>query len=120
MYENELKPCPFCGGVNARVVRYNPEGFTTECPKCASRTDFYDEPEKAADAWNKRNEVIAIKRCPFCGHWGNIREYEWDGKDTSKKEIQFFVECPHCHCVSVNCNDIEKAVDAWNTRVSVM
>lgn len=50
---NELKPCPFCGG-EARLVGHYPYSIT--CCNCRATTVIYNTPEKAIDAWNNRVE----------------------------------------------------------------
>ena len=49
--DNELKPCPFCGG-EARLIGHSPYSIT--CCKCRATTVICNTPEKAIDAWNYR------------------------------------------------------------------
>ena len=59
----ELKPCPFCGG-KARISA-DPEAtrdtqgrlwaFTVVCEKCCATSGLTFTPEKAEDAWNRRD-----------------------------------------------------------------
>ncbi len=74
MSEIELKPCPFCGGVNIRV------GFILDrtrvwCGKCGGSMINFD-PDCAKQLWNKRpsqyNKARYAKRkndglCVYCG-----------------------------------------------------
>lgn len=56
--EIELKPCPMCGGkANLEIHRFvsfaNTYGI--KCSNCDLQTrQFYDTPEEAEKAWNKR------------------------------------------------------------------
>ncbi len=74
---NDLKPCPFCGGIAEYRERrvYLDHAWTVECGHCHAKTEMYmvDHPvhtsngldestryteeqalAKAADAWNRR------------------------------------------------------------------
>lgn len=66
----ELKPCPFCGSEDTQVdfsrsgnhsfvgknglVHNTPFFYIVFCADCGARTMDYEEPERAADAWNRR------------------------------------------------------------------
>lgn len=60
--QNELKPCPFCGG-NA-FISADPEavidtqgrrwGYTVVCGKCCTTSGLAYTPEMAAEFWNRR------------------------------------------------------------------
>ena len=49
---NELKPCPFCGG-EAKVNEFN-DVFFVACVVCQSETIWFETPEEAIEAWNRR------------------------------------------------------------------
>ena len=56
----ELKPCPFCGG-EAELKEYRltakaDSRHVVYCQKCGVITRFYESPEAAAEAWNRRSE----------------------------------------------------------------
>lgn len=65
---NELKPCPFCGGMNL----YYAEGmfYAVECADCGGKVvGAYRTEEEAVKAWNRRvqptftpDELDAIRR----------------------------------------------------------
>lgn len=61
----ELKPCPFCGGMNL----YYETGrfFGVECADCGGKiVGAYRTVEEAADAWNTRKgETFADKEVEF-------------------------------------------------------
>ena len=57
MKENELKPCPFCGGEEIEVEHDTQGAFWCYCPACWSRTGTYDQADGytlAIEAWNRR------------------------------------------------------------------
>ena len=49
----ELKPCPFCGG-EAEIVISGGER-RVDCKKCGARSDWYDTEVEAVAAWNNRD-----------------------------------------------------------------
>ena len=61
--ENELKPCPFCGG-SAEIETdwdltcdgYEPIGYYVVCDECMNQTATYKDEEDAIEAWNRRIE----------------------------------------------------------------
>ena len=65
----ELRECPFCGG--GGKIMHNNYGSSTysyvKCEKCKCATDEiksapeYCSDEKAAEAWNRRNDDAAEK-----------------------------------------------------------
>ena len=60
MSEIKLKPCPFCGGEAEFVLgeEYREEHKQSkdwiQCSSCGIETPYFDTPEKAAEAWNRR------------------------------------------------------------------
>lgn len=60
MQENELKPCPFCGGeAELRKLKHIPDGYdyTPRCknPSCCCRiTKRFNVKETAIALWNRR------------------------------------------------------------------
>lgn len=55
-YEEELKPCPFCGD-EARVIECFHEGseyYWIECKECYGRTTGSLSKDDAIAAWNRR------------------------------------------------------------------
>lgn len=60
MEKVKLKPCPFCGGtdINTRERSHSVRDNETEvrlwCDRCGASTEFRDNLEKAAKAWNRR------------------------------------------------------------------
>jgi Lar family restriction alleviation protein len=60
----ELKPCPFCGS-EANEYELSERSidcfdalwlykFTVICEKCGCRTDKFNQPAEAIEAWNRR------------------------------------------------------------------
>lgn len=57
--DEDLKPCPFCGGLAYINTNESYEYFTVACDTtdcyCEENCDFkYSSPEVARDAWNTR------------------------------------------------------------------
>lgn len=52
MNNEELKPCPFCGG-EAEIVMSGGDR-RVDCKKCGARSDWYDTEAEAIAAWNRR------------------------------------------------------------------
>lgn len=52
---NELKSCPFCG---YKVITLNSincyETVFRVCAQCGARTRYFDTPDEADEAWNRR------------------------------------------------------------------
>ena len=61
----ELKPCPFCGSENVRVVSQTLEayflGYIVHCDGCGVETKHFFDEQKAAEAWNRRADDAAEK-----------------------------------------------------------
>lgn len=51
MTNEELKPCPFCGGEAELFQEY---GWAVSCTSCCVKTLKYRIREKAIKAWNRR------------------------------------------------------------------
>lgn len=50
----ELKPCPFCGSENIRIMGNS--NFWCMCDQCGVETQTYDTEEELIEAWNARVE----------------------------------------------------------------
>ena len=57
---SELKPCPFCGEKDVRIVEhtkigeiYVPKGYYVNC-LCGARFYSFSDKQKAIEAWNRR------------------------------------------------------------------
>jgi len=60
---DELKSCPFCGcadyGVHLQKIIYPNADFqrwTVMCEDCGAEISEFPTPEKAIEAWNRRDE----------------------------------------------------------------
>lgn len=51
MSEEELKPCPYCGG---EAVYYDTYRFSVHCLDCKASTAYWNGKEYAIVAWNRR------------------------------------------------------------------
>lgn len=53
--ENELLPCPFCGGKAVLIEKWEKVfGFFVECSECVTSNYYSTSKEEAVKAWNKR------------------------------------------------------------------
>lgn len=58
---NELLPCPFCGG-EAQIRIFNRDMyFSVQCQSCMAEAKWQGTPEYAAAAWNQRTLVTAAQ-----------------------------------------------------------
>lgn len=51
------KPCAHCGDEGLLKVKYSkiPDKYVIACPSCYAHSGWYDTPEEAWDAWNRRH-----------------------------------------------------------------
>ena len=52
----ELRPCPFCGGVDLRYMFYG-GCIAVHCRGCGIEGPFGADDDEAAEKWNRRAEV---------------------------------------------------------------
>ena len=52
--EQELKPCPFCGSRNIRIVTHMSTRCYAACNECYAQTHMRLEKLSAIDVWNRR------------------------------------------------------------------
>ena len=52
--EQELKPCPFCGSRNIRIVTHMSTRCFVACNECSAQTHMCLEKSSAIDVWNHR------------------------------------------------------------------
>jgi len=50
----ELKPCPFCGGIPGMEKHQGPFVYRVRCMCCPVMTDWCDTEQLARAAWNRR------------------------------------------------------------------
>lgn len=116
--ENELKPCPFCGGeaVVEKWRQFNMNAaYVVKCSECGATVPIWRETEEEATRqWNKRFDVtdkIELKTCPFCGGeawFEHLSECDDEG---------YAVRCSECGIESPNCCSNEhEAAQWWNRR----
>lgn len=53
--ENELKPCPFCGGDNIMDEPDDEKTYVVYCNTCFVCVEGYNTKEKAFEVWNTRH-----------------------------------------------------------------
>lgn len=56
MTDEELKPCPFCGGKNIDIqyLSLTKRYYFCRCLDCEAQTKSKTDKDKAIDAWNRR------------------------------------------------------------------
>lgn len=50
----QLKPCPFCGGEAILIKEKIITRFYVECKKCSAMTNLFTTKEEAIEVWNRR------------------------------------------------------------------
>lgn len=53
---DKLKPCPFCGGSDLRIIEAHWIKSAVICKQCGSASGCYDTEQQAIEAWNRRVE----------------------------------------------------------------
>ena len=102
---DELKPCPFCGG-KAEIIA-NQYGNIQQVV-CASYGESNLWGINAKELWNNRTRKdTSLKPCPVCGHKGYLRQVY---------DVFFCVQCSHCGLNSVAYLFPNGAKTAWNRR----
>lgn len=59
----KLKPCPFCGGevqLQYGACDYNVWQAICKSQQCNGMAGWGDDPQEAAEAWNKRKTVKGV------------------------------------------------------------
>jgi Lar family restriction alleviation protein len=56
----QLKPCPFCGGESQPESIHGGQAFYVECTECEVETPAESTFEKAITAWNRRPEPAQL------------------------------------------------------------
>lgn len=103
----ELKPCPFCGG-KAELVRTQNFLYHIKCKKCRATVGEIKKPPsdfrtklEVIEAWNTRaertcntEERTTTRHGKFKTKYGNrVPICEWCGYSIGDKRYNF---CPHC------------------------
>ena len=60
-----------------------------------------------------------LKPCPFCGEKAELSSGRFDGKDTSYVTCRKCGSCGEFFIVNPKYASAEKAIKAWNTRVTI-
>ena len=61
----ELKPCPFCGGIDIRLnYVLSRARFKVMCENCKCTTNQFLDKNDAIEAWNRRADDGEIKAVP--------------------------------------------------------
>jgi len=77
---DELKPCPFCGGKDARVITNSKHSMSwVSCPSCGleAPTETGVSMEDAVAYWNTRPEPAAAPGDEAKAVWRELRGVEW-------------------------------------------
>lgn len=68
---DKLKPCPFCGVVNVRLIGGKDKFDRVQCMFCGATGPWYDgHPEVAVSGWNRRVSLPDICDCKNGGQQG--------------------------------------------------
>ncbi|PIB91243.1 Lar family restriction alleviation protein [Caulobacter sp. FWC2] len=65
MAEDQLKPCPFCGGTNLKISETARVGQNVTCVDCGTNGPFVrslGDQDEAAIAWNRRAPAVSAER----------------------------------------------------------
>ena len=124
-YDDCLKPCPFCGHTEPRVI-HDGNHYHVYCPHCLVKVCAESTAEKAIDRWNQRLDTVAttrtdyedeeedeqeeLKPCPLCGEQVEIKEDLLCGCDVS-----YYIQCNNCKA-NVGGIDRDELVEIWNDR----
>jgi Lar family restriction alleviation protein len=109
MPENEMKPCPFCGGepnrcdIEAREDVDNAGASYIECTKCGACTQLhFDRKENLLDSWNAR--------VPAQSAGGGEPKFDPRGTplDHALATIKQTLECDHSEEVLVRRHTLER------------
>ncbi len=60
--QNEMKPCPFCGGKPELYLYYDRKSLLIECDECGARIFGYRSIDEIIEAWNKRTKQKSIRK----------------------------------------------------------
>ena len=89
MKNNELKPCPFCGGVSKYMRHGTPrKSCIVQCDDCGCELETGEEFEQSGDQWNTRQIEDSLKRQLTEAHEVIIKQhkaYEYLMTDISKR-----------------------------------
>ena len=94
--DEELKPCPFCGGEACKMIEevtYSTPQYSVQCQNCKFETLMFDYEAEAVSAWNSRN---------------------YPEKQDSSKELMDFVK----FCRNASANDIMQIHDRARDLIS--
>ena len=102
---DELKPCPFCGGKAEIIANQDGNIQQVVCASCRASNLWSIH---ARELWNKRTRKdTSLLPCPICGYKGKL----WQAYDGS-----FCLQCSHCGLTSDFFRVPDEAKSAWNRR----
>lgn len=58
---DDLRTCPYCGGIAHLVKTRGTEMFHASCTSCLARTGNATTRQQAAHLWNRRDDRNAVK-----------------------------------------------------------